>query len=151
MITKSTYSSRTDVQCGQREALISIVERQNGQTFVVAGAGISFFLPRFLSQLMAETIKKMTNAIIIKLIIEVRKAPYLIVALKILIDQPLKSVVVNKPKIGEMILSVNEDTTPWKAAPIRTPTAKSITLPRKANSLKSLRNFFIRHNPFNIK
>ena len=46
-------------------------------------------------------------------------------------------------RIGLMKLSVKEVTIPEKALPIMTPTAMSMTLPRRANALNSSMNFFI--------
>lgn len=82
---------------------------------------------------------KTTNAIIIKLIIELINDPYLKVADPTVNFRFDKSTRPKKIPISGLIkLDVNDLTIPVKAEPMITPTAKSITLPRAIKFLNSL-------------
>ena len=75
------------------------------------------------------TIKNITNAIITKFIISVINAPYVKFNFPIFKENSEKLTSLTHPNIGEIIFFVNDVTTVWKALPIKTPTAKSITFP----------------------
>ena len=65
--------SSFEVQLGQRVAPIGMIVLQNGQSFVVTSAGASSLVSRIL--FTAFTIMKITNAIIMKLIMVMINAP----------------------------------------------------------------------------
>ena len=68
------------VQWGHFVALISISLKQNGHFFVAGVSSGSVFLPIDITLLTSFTIRKITKAIIRKLITAVINLPYIIVA-----------------------------------------------------------------------
>lgn len=77
-----------------------------------------------------------------KFIIEVINAPYRKETPNTLSSKESKFCPVNRPMMGDKILSVNDVTMAENAAPIIIPTARFITLPRNTKSLKSFMKFF---------
>ena len=72
LVVPADYLS-SDVQFGQRNALIEIVEKQNGHSFVVGAAGVAGLAGASL--FAARIIMKMTKATIKKLITLLRNKP----------------------------------------------------------------------------
>lgn len=134
------YSSGNwEVQCGQRVALISISLIQNGHFLVVGAAGSSFLAPREVTLFTALSRQKRMKAMMMKFTTDaMNEDANPDTSWSVYVAPPVSTL-----RIGLMKLSVKEVTIPEKAPPIITPTAMSMTLPRRANALNSSMNFFI--------
>ncbi len=126
------------MQLGHLVAVIAISVMQYGQLLVLgSGGGEAFFAAaRADSALMGLTIRKNTTSAIIKKLTTVFKnVPKRNTLLFTVADKPLK---LNPPTIPirGVIRSFTSDwTTPLKAVPMITPTARSTTLPLRTKSL----------------
>ena len=122
---------------------MAISDLQNGQVLVVGAAGSSGRLPRLAALFIILISVNSTMAIIRKLITAVIKEPYLMLTPNTDNTKSLKSVFATRPISGEIMSSVREVTMFWNAAPMITPTARSMTFPRRANALNYSISFFM--------
>src|SRR6266576_6091352 len=126
-------------QCAQRLASIGISLRHSGHFLVVTGGVGSSLCMRARRALTGVTTKKYTAAATSrKEMVWLMKSPTLNTLPRILKLRVAKSPVLPTiaPIRGVSRSLVNAETTVAKAAPITTPTAMSITLPRRMNFLK---------------
>src|SRR6266478_2797065 len=143
-----------DVQCGQRVALSGMSDRQYSHN-LVDGAGVGSAASLRCSVFMALTAMKMQNATMRKSITVLINEPYAMTAapaalasasdlngpllLSRLMNKSVKLTLPMTLPIGGMMMSLTTEVTILpKAPPMITPTARSTTLPRIANSLNSL-------------
>src|ERR1017187_6121750 len=143
-----------DVQCGHRVALIGISEIQYSHN-LVDGAGVGAAASLRCSEFMALTATNMHNATMRKSITVLINEPYASTAapaalasardlkgpllLSRLMNKSLKLTLPIALPIGGMMMSLTAEVTILpNAPPMITPTARSTTLPRIANSLNSL-------------
>ena len=108
-------SSKTEVQCGQRVALMLISLWQYGQIFVVGSAGSSSFFVSPTSLLIPFIRQKRINAMIIKFTTDARNED----ANPATSDKEYVAPPVRTFRIGFMKLSVSDVTIPEKAPPTK--------------------------------
>src|SRR5439155_27313394 len=128
------------VQNEQRRASIGISLRHSGHFLVVGSAGAGAFRMRETRALIGVTTKKYTAAATSrKEIAALMKSPTAnteLLMVKVMAEKSgLPTMAAMKGVSRSLVKAV---TTPAKAAPITTPTAISMTFPRKMNCLKPL-------------
>ena len=109
-IKNQLFSSRIEVQCGQRVASMAISDRQYGHFLVVGAAGASSCLPSEAALFMSLMSANSTIAMMKKLMTAVMKEPYLMFTPNTVSTRSLKSVFAMRPMSGGIMSSVREET-----------------------------------------